>query len=230
MKEKILEALKTKFEGVKDEILGRMAEKAAKTVKTDAEMKTYIEGVTMQTLLEAYGDSRATDAQKTAVANYERKHNIKDGKPVEEPKPIEPKPKGEETVPAWVQAIIDSNKAMQEELAAIKGEKVATTRKAQLDEILKDCPEKVKARFEKDFARLNFKDDDDFAGWLAESKADIEAITADFTTKGGIVTPPKTGSKDGHSQVNPALKAQVDASKEEATQVAGGAVILGLTT
>lgn len=214
MKEKIFEALKTKFAGVKDEILSRMADKAAKTVKTDAELETYIEGVTTQTLLEAYGDSRATDAQKTAVANYEKKHNIKDGRPVAEPEP-EPKPKDDDTVPAWAQALIDSNKAMQAQLDALNGEKVATSRKAQLDEILKDCPEKVKARFEKDFERLNFKDDDDFAAWLADSKTDIEGITADFTAKGGVVTPPKGGGGAAKT-VDPLVQARIDARAKEA--------------
>lgn len=229
MKQKIFDALKTKFAGVKDEILDRIAAKAAKTVTTDEELATYIEGVTIQTIIDAYGDSRATDAQKTAVANYEKKHNIKDGKPVEkepEPKPKEPEPQGD--VPAWAQAIIDSNKAMREQLDAIKGEKVTNTRKAQFDEILKDCPEKLKARCLKDFERQNFKDDDEFSGWLAEYKTDIENITADITAKGGIVTRPKQGNAGSLPQVNAALKAQVDANK--AAQAAGGAVILGLPT
>lgn len=226
MKQKIFDALKTKFEGVKDEILDRIAAKAAKTVTTEDELATYIEGVTIQTIIDAYGDSRATDATKTAVINYEKKHKIKDGKPVEEPAQQQQQQaqqqEGDEA-PAWA-------KALMADIAQLKGEKTANSRKAKLDEILKEAPEKVKARYEKDFARMTFNDDADFDAWIAESKTDIEGITADFTAKGGIVTPPKRGNAQGQPQVNPALKAQVEAQKAAPVQTGNTATILGLPT
>ena len=82
MKKKILELLKTKFEGVSESILDRIAEKLAKTVTTEEQAATSVEGVTLQQVLEAYGDSRATEATKTAVSNYEKRHGLKDGRKI----------------------------------------------------------------------------------------------------------------------------------------------------
>lgn len=80
MKKEILEALKAKFEGVSEAILNRIADKLAKTVTKQEDVATAVEGVTFQQVLESYGDSRATEAQQTAVTNYEKKHGLKDGK------------------------------------------------------------------------------------------------------------------------------------------------------
>lgn len=81
MKEKILAELKTKFIGVPEAILDRIATQRAKTVTTEEAVNSLIEGITLQHIFESYGDSRATEASITAVSNYEKKHNIKDGKP-----------------------------------------------------------------------------------------------------------------------------------------------------
>ena len=70
-------------------------------------------------VIEGYGDSRATGAQKTAVAKYERKYGLKDGLKVarEETKPeVKPTPEGGDQTPAWAQALIDSNKQLTERL------------------------------------------------------------------------------------------------------------------
>ena len=138
MKKEILDALKAKFVGVSEAILNRIADKLAKTVTKQEDVATAVEGVTFQQVLESYGDSRATEAQQTAVTNYEKKHGLKDGKKVEEPKPTEqPKPNeetkpGEEEMPAWAKALVKSNEQLLGEVAAMKGEKVATSRKASL--------------------------------------------------------------------------------------------------
>ena len=55
MKIKLLEALQTKFNGVDAQLLEGVAEKLAKTITTDEEVATAIEGVTFQQILESYG-------------------------------------------------------------------------------------------------------------------------------------------------------------------------------
>lgn len=231
MKKEILEALKAKFQGVNDKILDRIADKLAKTAITAEEVKTAVDGVTFQQVLESYGDSRATEAQQTAVTNYEKKHGLKDGKKVEgeeKPKPNE-KPKEEKTedMPEWAKSLVETNKAMAEELAAMKGEKVANTRKASLDAILKDAPETVRTRYEKDFSRMTFKDDDDFKGWIDEITPDVEKITTDFSSKGGVVGRPKTGGAGGTgAEKNPYLEARI----KEREAVTSSPAIQGLTT
>ena len=73
MREKILKALQTKYEGVDAKTLGRIADKLAKTITDEADIQTAVDGVTVQALMESYGDARVTEAQRTAVENYEKK-------------------------------------------------------------------------------------------------------------------------------------------------------------
>ena len=234
MKKQIIDALEAKFEGVSDAILSRIADKLAKTAKSDEDVATLVEGVTFQQVLESYGDSRATEAQQSAVSNYEKKHGLKDGKKVvteEKPKEEEPKegPKseGDGLASQIAAAVAAAMKPLNDELAAMKSEKTATTRKGKLAGVLSKAPEKVRARYEKDFARMTFTDDDDFNAWVEEITPDVESITNDFVSKGGIVTRPKGGSTGGSvtGADNPYLKARI-AEQEKAP--ATSAIVGGL--
>lgn len=140
--EQILAGLKTKFTGVEDATLQRIASKKAEGVTDESKVNSIVEGITFQDVLNSYGDYRADGAQKTAITNYEKKHNIKDGKPIEEPKPQPtptpaPQPKPAEEVPAWAQSLIDSNKTLSEKLAAMDAKTKADARNQQIDEVAK---------------------------------------------------------------------------------------------
>ena len=139
--EQILAGLKTKFQGVEDATLQRIASKKAEGVTDESKVNSIVEGISFQDVLTSYGDYRADGAQKTAVSNYEKKHNIKDGKPIEEPKPqdppTDPTPQTTEQVPAWAQSLIDSNKTLSEKLAAMDAQSKADVRNKQIDEVAK---------------------------------------------------------------------------------------------
>ncbi len=142
--EQILAALKTKFQGVEDATLQRIASKKSEGVTDESKVNSIVEGISFQDVLNSYGDYRADGAQKTAISNYEKKHNIKDGKPVEETKPQQPQtpaptpqPKPAEEVPAWAQSLIDSNKTLSEKLAAMDAKTKADIRYQQIDEVAK---------------------------------------------------------------------------------------------
>jgi hypothetical protein len=140
--EQILAGLKTKFQGVEDATLQRIASKKAEGVTDESKVNSIVEGISFQDVLNSYGDYRADGAQKTAVSNYEKKHNIKDGKPIEEPKPTptpapNPQPKPAEEVPAWAQSLIDSNKTLSDKLAAMDAKTKADVRNQQIDEVAK---------------------------------------------------------------------------------------------
>ena len=139
--EQILAGLKTKFQGVEDATLQRMASKKAEGVTDESKVNSIVEGISFQDVLTSYGDYRADGAQKTAVSNYEKKHNIKDGKPIEEPKPQDPlptpTPQTTEQVPAWAQSLIDSNKTLSEKLAAMDAKTKADERNQQIAAVAK---------------------------------------------------------------------------------------------
>ena len=111
--------MKAKFQGVNESILGRIADKLGKTITNAEQITTAIEGVTFQQVLESYGDSRATEAQQTAVRNYETKYGLKDGAKIDQQKPKEDK---QDDVPAWAQSILDANKQLSEEKQEILNE------------------------------------------------------------------------------------------------------------
>lgn len=182
MKQQILDALKAKYEGVSDAILGRIADKLAKTATTAEDVETAVAGVTFQQVLESYGDSRATEAQQSAVKNYESKHNLKDGKPIEkqEPKP-QPQPQnGGEPVPAWAQALIDSNKAMSDEIQRLKTERTTDTRKQQLSKVVEKLPDSIRKVYDR--IPVNQMSDDDFNAMLTDVNGEVESISQSIAT------------------------------------------------
>lgn len=91
MKKKILDALKTKFSGVSEVILDRIATKKAENVTDENQITAIVDGISFQDVVTSYGDYRANEANISSVNNYEEKYGLKDGKPVtnnvEEPTP-----------------------------------------------------------------------------------------------------------------------------------------------
>lgn len=158
MEKKALELLIAKFVGVSSKILEGIANKLAKNSANEEELATLVEGVTFQQVLDSYGDKRATEASVSAVANYEKKHNLKDGKSLEEPKPEpkpdpkpdpkpepkadpktdpKPEPKKEDDVPAYLKAFMEAqaaqNKQLTETITALQGQ-ITTINKNKLTE------------------------------------------------------------------------------------------------
>lgn len=132
--EQILAGLQQKFTGVDTAILTRIATKKAEGVTDETKVNSIVEGISFSDVLNSYGDFRAGDASKTAVTYYEKKHNLKDGKPVETTTTTTTTKTEEnkDDVPAWAQALIDSNKNLSTELWALKQEKLQATRQEQI--------------------------------------------------------------------------------------------------
>jgi hypothetical protein len=216
MKSKILEALKAKFEGVSDAVLGRIADKLAKTVTTEDGVQPAVDGVTLQQVIDGEADRRATEATKSAVASYEKKHSLKEGKPVQgegqeqktEPTQAQEKEgKNDEQTPAWAKDLIASNKALGEKLTALEGEKIETSRKQKLDAIIKDLPENIR----KPYNRISLKGmtEDEFDTFIAETTTEVGGITNDLAAQGSVLAPPKKG--DGKATKGQPSKADVEA-------------------
>ena len=134
MKEKILALLKTKFPGVDEATLIRIAEKKAAGVTDESQLQPITDGVSFQDVLNSYGDFRANGAVASAVVNYEKKHGLKDGKPIEATTTTTATQTQEqkEDVPAWAQSLIDSNKILSEKLAGYEQKEAQTIRGAQI--------------------------------------------------------------------------------------------------
>ena len=185
MKQTIIDLLKTKFDGVDESILGRIAEtKAAKNIKTQEEADTFVEGVTLNQLLNSYADIRSTEAQRTAVANYERKHGIKDGKRVDEgdPKALDKSTDNDDDMPAWAKRLFDENKALNEQVAAMTADKVFSTRKEKFDAVINRLPE----RDRRGYARTSYKElsEEEFDTLLTEVGGEVDTFLKETKTDG----------------------------------------------
>ena len=190
MKQKILEALRTKFAGLSDEMLEGMVNKLAKTITDEDAIDTTIEGVSIAEVIDIYKDRKVTEGVKA----YEKNRSKQPKKTTTSQDGDDDKNTGEGE--DKMDKFFDMMKAMQAEIKALKTDKLTSSRKEKFDALLKDVPENLKKAFIKDFSRLTFKDDEEYEEWLEEKKADITELCKDYNEKGASSTPPtKGGSK-----------------------------------
>lgn len=217
--------MKAKFLGVSDTILGRIADKIAKTAMTAEDVKTAVDGVTFQQVLESYGDSRATEAQQTAVQNYEKKYGLKEGKKVDGGKPeIEPefktKPdpnKGDDDLSKTIAAAVAAAmKPLQDEIANFKKGKVTETRRQKLGAVIDKLPENLR----KGYSRISVDDlsDDEFNAMLGEVSTEVDGIAKETIARGAVMGRPFGNAGKGAQTGAGAAK---EATAEEVAEVVG---------
>lgn len=217
MKKKIIELLATKFEGVDDSILARVADtKAAKAVKTEEEAETFVEGITLSKLLNTYGDSRATESQKTAISNYEKQYGLKDGEKVNGgnlKEPGESSKKGEDgddETPSWAKKLLEDNKKLTERINAMEGEKKASTRKKQLQDVIGKLPESIRKGYER--TAINDLSEEEFKELMETIGQEVDVIVKEEKVNGTAFGAPnmrRMGKGEGNEKE--ASKEEVDA-------------------
>lgn len=218
MKEKILEALRTKFPGRSAVILGRIADKLAKTATTPEQVTTAVEGVTTELIevIESYGDSRATEASTTAVSNYEAKYSLKDGKPATTPEPKgnggggekeeAPKGKTNESTPEREDALIEQIKKLNERMNTMERERTTTGRRQALEAIYGRLPEPLRKTYER--LPLDGLSDEEFTKLTTEVTAEVGEIGKTLSAKGAVFTAPSSHS--GASAAQELTKEQIE--------------------
>jgi len=185
MKEKLLAALKSKFEGVKEATLDRIATKKAGTVTDESKIQSIVDGVTIDTIIESESDYRASQeaksASKKAVADYESKHKLKDGKPVEDPGQKKSDldtsklkgGEGGEDVPAWAKSLTEKLDSYEKRLTKQEKEKERATKLNQAKDLLKasKIPDKLKDKWIK---RIDVDDQE------ASLEDQVKALEAEY--------------------------------------------------
>ena len=230
MKKQILEALKAKFQGVSEAILNRIADKLAKTVTTAEQVATAVEGVTIQQVIESYGDSRATEAQQTAVHNYETKYGLKDGDKVDDGggsqggqqggvQTVQTQQQGGDAIPTWAQTLIDSNKALTERLNKMDVDRTTATRKQQLQTVIEKLPEKLRKAYER--TPVDGLTEEQFNTLFSEISSEVEGIVNETHVKGAVFGRP--AAQNGRTnQGNELTKEQVEAISHRDNKPADG--------
>lgn len=208
--------MKAKFQGVNAKVLDRIAATLAKTVTTEDQVASAVEGVSQAMIeaMEAYGDSRATEATQSAVQNYETKYGIKDGVKVttggasQQPETQQPAAGGAgEQTPPWAQALIDSNKQLVERVNRMEAEKTTSSRKVQLDGLLTKLPENLRKGYER--ITLDGLKDEEFNSLISEVTTEVNNITADLNSRGAVFGRPS--AHNGGQQTGELTKEQQDA-------------------
>lgn len=181
IQELILAGLQQKFTGVDTAILTRIATKKAEGVTDETKVNSIIEGISFSDVLNSYGDFRAGDASKTAVTNYEKKHNLKDGKPVETTTTTKTEEKTDDMATIIANAVSAAVKPLSDKLAQFETEKSQATRQEQI--LAKAREYGIPENYAK---RCAIKDDEDLDAYFKDLKQEF----ANDGFKG--VTPPES--------------------------------------
>lgn len=227
MKEQILEALHSKFPGRSAVILGRIADKLAKTATTPEQVTTAVEGVTPELIevIESYGDSRATEASTTAVTNYEAKYGLREGKPTTPPAPTSegndnaPKGQADGDVPAWASALIEQVAQLKDRQNKQDAERTTTGRRQALEAIYGHLPEPLRKGYER--ISLDTLSDDEFTKLTADVTAEVGEIGQAFAAKGAVFSTP-SAHHGGAGTQKELTKEQIEAINHRGGKPADG--------
>lgn len=225
MKKELFDALKAKFPGVSDSILDRIATKLAKTATTAEQVKTAVEGVTIQQVIESYDDSRATEASETArknaVQEYESRYGLKDGVKTtttttggEQPtggSATNPTTGGTDETPAWARTLI-------ERIERMETAKTTETRTQQLNAVIGKLPEPMRKAYER--LPIDKYSAEEFNTLIADITTEVEGIADDTAAQGAVFGKPSasTGAQN-KTELTEAQKAAI--SHREGIPAAG---------
>lgn len=193
IRDEIFALLKTKFEGVDDATIGRVADKLAKTA-TDA--SAAVDGCTFAQVLEMYGDSRATEASLSAVRNYERKHGLKDGKVIEAQKQAQQQNaqpqdgnNGGGEVAELLRELKSQNELLKARLDGIEAKGITKTRMGEIGKIVEKLPEALR----KPYGRISVDglSEEDYTSLKNEISAEVEQLAQAQKANSAVFQQPK---------------------------------------
>ena len=135
--EQILAGLQQKFAGADTATLTRIATKKAEGVTDETKVNSIVEGISLSDVMTNYGDFRAGQASETSkrnsIADYEKKHGLKDGKPIENPNTKPPKPDEKPDIAKMIaDGIAEGIKPFSEKLAKYEAREAQAQRNAQI--------------------------------------------------------------------------------------------------
>ena len=108
-----------------------------------------------------------------------------------------PKNKGKnDDAPEWAKGLVQTVQTLNDEIAALKGEKVTTTRREKLETLLKDAGT-FGTRTLKSFNKMEFENDEEFEEFYSEVEEDLKSYNQERADAGlsSLGNPPGAGSK-----------------------------------
>lgn len=108
-----------------------------------------------------------------------------------------PQNKGKnDDAPEWAKGLVQTVQILNDEIAALKGEKVTTTRREKLESLLKDAGT-FGTRTLKSFNKMKFENDEEFEEFYSEVEEDLKSYNQEHADAGlsSLGNPPGAGSK-----------------------------------
>ncbi|MCE8828320.1 hypothetical protein ACIXN4_10125 [Bacteroides fragilis] len=102
----------------------------------------------------------------------------------------------DEDAPEWAKGLVQTVQTLNDEIAALKGEKVTTTRRGKLESLLKDAGT-FGTRTLKSFNKMKFENDEEFEEFYSEVEEDLKSYNQERADAGlsSLGNPPGAGSK-----------------------------------
>lgn len=220
MKKTILALLVEKFQGVRKDGLMVMAGILALQAATEEEAKALVDKITDAQVNEFIKDYRkdvdkeVSESNKTFETNLRKKYDFKE-KVIE---PGEDPTKKQENIAEIVRtAVAAAIKPFEEKLSGYETKNIADSRLAQLNEKLNGCKDETfKAQTLKDFARMKFDTEDEFAEYLKDKEVDITVANQNVANAalGGASGKPLFAQK-GDDGISKSVAEYVAAQKPE---------------
>lgn len=215
-----------KFQGARKDGLNVLAGILALQASTEDEAKALVEKITDAQVNEFIKDYRkdvdkeVSESNKTFETNLRKKYDFKE-KEVEPGNDPSKNPNDiAEIVKAAVAAAV---KPFEEKLSGYETKNIADSRLAQLNEKLNGCKDETfKAQTLKDFARMKFETDDEFAEYLQDKETDIATANQNVANAalGGASGKPLFAQK-GDDGVSKGVADFVASQKPEANAFTG---------
>ena len=211
MKEKIIAAIKAKFPTV------NLSKKRLEAIAAKIESKVIDDETKIDAAIVAYDDynplvdiAKQDDTIRTLEAKAKATPPKKDDAPTPTPAPVIT-----DDTPEWAKAMIEQNKTLAAGLAALQGEKLATTMRQKATEKLKDIPASYWGK------RVIPEKEEEMEAFVADVQADYAAFKKEMTEAGiSVLSVPKSGEAPDPkaAAVSPEIKAF--AEKQTAQQKA----------
>jgi len=207
LKEKIALRLKAKAAGVNlsktriDAIVAR-AEKGLTDESDDTAIDANLDAINELTPFKeiaSLDDHERAKAKK--IADEKEAKRLADIEAGKTPEP-EPDP-NESSTDKLLKVLLAKLEKQDQAIAAINGEKVATTRREQFIASMAGTSKEYQAKELKRFDRITFKDDEDFSGFLEDTKGDHEAAVQEEANAGMGVDRPVGGVGGGKTPAAP---------------------------
>lgn len=215
MKEKILVALKTKYKnlGFGDKAFEGVADYLTTTITEETNIETGVSGV--EILLKSFQGDIDKRVNEAVAKVKQQTTQVQGGEPAKKDEPEGDK------IPSWAQALIDSTSQLQKEVNNFKAGSVAISRKQQLESALKESHPTFSAKVLKDFTRMQFANEEDFATYLEETKTDMSAFAQGVADKGLESTQKPIMGAANNAGVSANVQAYIDSKKNESGSLSG---------